>query len=37
MALSPEPKILGTGLEIRALSKSFGHFAAVDSIDLSVP
>ncbi len=28
---------LGTGLEIRGLTKRFGSFTAVDSIDLSVP
>ena len=28
---------MGTGLEIRSLTKRFGTFAAVDAIDLSVP
>lgn len=28
---------MGTGLEVRGLSKTFGKFTAVDAIDLSVP
>ncbi len=33
----PVQQDLGTGLAIRSLSKNFGDFTAVDSIDLSVP
>lgn len=36
MALSPDSAELGTGLELRGLTKSFGRFRAVDAIDLSV-